>query len=214
MLSPQTRIRAIVFDLDGTLYTCPPVAREIVLAAEDLVAVSRGIPRKKGRELIELARRRLTETFDEEPTLTRICMELGIEVREFHLALQKRVRPERHLSPDPVLGALLDSLQEHCELFIYTNNSLPLAKRILSLLGVEELFRRLYTIEFCWTPKPDPDALRRVLEDIGRPPENLLFVGDRQQVDLILPASLGISTLLVSETADLLQIHKALGIIP
>lgn len=205
---------SIVFDLDGTLYTQQEIADQIMGAAEQLVAESRGVSRKKGGEMIRQARKRLAETHDEDPPLTRTCMELGIEVRDFHQALQSKVTPERFLSHDPALAALLDSLRDHCELYVYTNNSLPLAKKILALLGVEDLFSRLYTIEFTWTPKPDTDALQRVLEDIGGPPQSFLFVGDRQAVDLDKPEALGIPTLLVSETADLLQIHKLLGIIP
>ncbi len=214
MLTDPNEISSLVFDLDGTLYICPRVADEIQRAAEKLVADSRGISRSAARDLMRCARKRLTEILEEEPTLTRTCMELGIEVPEFHRALQQGVYPEKYLSPDPVLGALLDSLRDHCELYIFTNNSLPLARKILALLDVEEHFRRLYTIEFSWIPKPDPESFRRVLEDIGGPPESFLFVGDRRQVDLKIPDSLGISTLLVSETADILQIHKFLGIIP
>jgi putative hydrolase of the HAD superfamily len=214
MLSDLSRVQSIVFDLDGTLYTSAPVAGEIVAAAEKLVATSRGISRAASRELLDTARRRLEETLEQEPTLTRTCMQLGIEVSEFHRALLGQVHPEKYLQYDPILSALLDSLRDHCDLFLYTNNNLPLAQKILALLGVGDLFQRLYTIEFTWMPKPDPESLRRVLEDIGGPPESFLFVGDRRQVDLGEAEALGIQTLLVRETADLLQIHKLLGIVP
>ncbi len=214
MLTDLSATRSIVFDLDGTLYVCPEVGEEIQHAAEKLIAATRGVSLAQGRKILRLARARLTETLEEEPTLTRTCMELGIEVHEFHQALQANVKPELYLEHDPVLVALLDSLREHCDLYIYTNNSLPLSQKILALLGVQTLFDRIYSIEFTEIPKPDPEAFRRVLEDIGGPPESFLFVGDRARVDLKLPSSLGIPTLLVRETADLLQVHKLLGLIP
>lgn len=214
MLISLDHTASIVFDLDGTLYTQQKIADQIMAAAARLVAESRGVSLKKGGEMIRQARKRLAETHDEDPPLTRTCMELGIEIGDFHRALQDHVTPERFLSYDPALAALLDSLRDQCELFVYTNNSLPLTQKILALLGVEDLFSRLYTIEFTWRPKPDPDALERILEDIGGPPESFLFVGDRKTVDLDPPDALGIPTLLVSETGDLLQIHKLLGIVP
>jgi putative hydrolase of the HAD superfamily len=214
MLTDINQIRSIVFDLDGTLYTSPEVARDIQMAAAELVGSTRGISPGEGRTLIKCARDRLAEVLDEEPTLTRTCMELGIDIVELHQFLQQRVHPEKYLENDPILYALLDSLRDSCDLYIYTNNNLPLTKKILALLGVEDLFARLYTIEFTWLPKPDPESLRRVLEDIGGPAECHLFVGDRQQVDLNLATSLGIPTLLISESADILQIHKLLGIVP
>jgi putative hydrolase of the HAD superfamily len=214
MLNDLSDIRSIVFDLDGTLYVSEELAEDIWRTACDLVAQTRGVDFAAGQELLRSARRRLAETLEEEPTLTRTCLELGIDAPEFHRALQEQIRPERYLDHDPVLYALLDSLRDRCDLYLYTNNSLPLTRRILALLGVEELFARLFTIEFTWHPKPDPETLERILEEIGGPPASFLFVGDRQQVDLKIPRRLGISTLLVRETGDLLQIHKMMGIIP
>jgi len=214
VLSDANLISSIVFDLDGTLYVSQGIADAIWTAACDLVGSSRGLSRKAGEEVLRCARKRLAEVLDEEPTLTRTCIELGIEVPEFHRMLQDRVRPERFLDHDPVLYALLDSLRDRCDIFLYTNNSLPLTQKILALLGIEGLFRRIYTIEYSWQPKPDAETLERILDDIGGSPESFLFVGDRYPVDLRLAKAAGIPTLLVNETADLLQIHKMLGIIP
>lgn len=210
----MSQIRSIIFDLDGTLYVSDEIADEIWTAACDLVAGSRGLSREAGRDVLAGAKRRLTETFEAEPTLTRTCIELGIDVPDFHRALQDRVRPERYLDHDPVLCALLDSLRDRCELYLYTNNSMPLTQKILALLGVNGMFHRLYTIEYSWRPKPDIETMERILEDIGGPPESFLFVGDRQKVDLEIAQEAGIPTLLVRETADLLQIHKMMGVIP
>jgi len=214
MLNSLGDTRSIVFDLDGTLYISAGLAGEIQAAADMLVAQTRGVSLKEGRGILRKARRRLAEILEEEPTLTRTCMELGIEVPEFHRALQENVHPERHLEPDPILYALLDSLRASHDLYLYTNNSFPLTRKILALLGVEDLFERIYTIEFTWRPKPDPDAFQRVLESIGGPPETFLFVGDRQQVDLRVPEDLGIPTLLIREAEDMVQVHKKLGLIP
>ena len=214
MLTDLSATRSIVFDLDGTLYVNENIARAISQAAEQLIAESRGIGVAEARTMIERAQQRLGENQDEPPTLTRTCMELGIALPEFHAALQGRVHPERYLDHDPVLFALLDSLREYCDLYIYTNNNLPLAHKILALLGVQSLFDRVYTIEFTRAPKPDREAFVKVLESIGGPPESFLFVGDRRHVDLQPAEEYGIPTLLVREAADLLQIHKLLGLVP
>ena len=207
-------IRSIVFDLDGTLYNNADVAREIETAAWAVVARSRGLSLNEGRALVSTARRRLAESLDEEPTLTLTCQELGISIAELHQAFVAEVHPERYLGYDPILYALLDSLRDGCELYLYTNNNLIQTRRILALLGVEDLFSGLYTIEYRWRPKPDSDTLRQLLADISGPPESFLFVGDRFAVDLGEPARMGIPTLLVSEIADILQVHRLLGLIP
>jgi putative hydrolase of the HAD superfamily len=206
-------LQSIVFDLDGTLYVNEGVSDEIEQVACELVAVGRGLTTFQGCQVLRRTRQKLAEDAGSEPALSLVCAELGIELVEFHQALQDRVRPERYLNNDTTLQHLLSSLAERYRLFIYTNNNYPLVQKILALLGVEHLFSRLYTIEFCWQPKPDDAALERVLNDIGGPPESFLFVGDRQHIDLLPPAEKGIATLLVRQVADLLQIHKLLGLL-
>jgi putative hydrolase of the HAD superfamily len=214
MLPDPRDITSIVFDLDGTLYVCPQVGRDIEAAAEALVARRRGLTLDAGRELVRRARQRLAEDLDEAPTLTRTCLELGIELADLHEAFRQQIHPERYLAPDPVLRALLESLGEHCDLYIYTNNNLSLARKILALLGVEKCFAGLYTIEFSGSPKPDVEALQRVVADIGATPDTVLFVGDRDAVDLAPARRQGMATLLVQDPAELLQVHRLLGLIP
>lgn len=214
MLTPLRAVRSLVFDLDGTLYNSQGMERGISRAAQVAVAEARGVSESAAEQMLRTARRALAETLDEDPTLTRTCVELGVDIRYLHRAFQQELKPEKFLSNDPVLFALLDSLRDHGALYIYTNNNLPMTQKILALLGVEELFERLYTIELCWTPKPDLAAFTRVVEDIGGPPESFLFIGDRPRIDLRLPREHGMATLLIHDTSELLQVHKMLGIIP
>lgn len=214
MLTTLRTVRSLVFDLDGTLYNSLGMEREFSRAAQLAVAQARGVTESAAEQMMRTARRRLAETLDDDPSLTRTCAELGVDIRYLHRAFQQELKPEKYLSNDPVLFALLDSLRDHGELYIYTNNNLPMTQKILALLGVEELFERLYTIELCWTPKPDLASFVRVVEDIGGPPESFLFVGDRPRIDLRLPREHGMATLLVHDTSELLQVHKLLGIIP
>jgi putative hydrolase of the HAD superfamily len=214
MLKDIHKIRSIVFDLDGTLYVHDDLASDIYECAVVLVARARGLSAGAARELLETTEKRLTENLEVVPTLTRTCAELGIETTEFHRYLKVQIRPEQYLDYDPVLVALLDSLRDQCHLYLYTNNNLALSEQMLTLLGVDDLFKRLYTIEFTWRAKPDAETLDFVMRDIGGAPESFLFVGDRYEVDLSLPDALGCSTLEISEVADLLQIHKMMKIIP
>ncbi|GAB4182944.1 MAG: HAD family hydrolase [Geothermobacteraceae bacterium] len=214
MLGEATSVSAIVFDLDGTLYTNAELLAEIERTAELLVARGRGVSPQAARRTMNRARRRIADLEGREPTLSRVCMELGIELRDLHRTFEEMVRPEQYLVYDPVLQALLEGLREHCPLYLYTNNNLLLTQKILALLGIENLFERLFTIEYAWRPKPDPEVLEMVLGEIGGPPDEVLFVGDRDQVDLEPARERGLPTLLVSETADLLQVHKLLGLLP
>lgn len=205
-------IRSLVFDLDGTLYTCQELGAQIEDAAISLVAQSRGLSLEQGRRVLQDARSLLAENLDDLPPLSRTCQELGLDLHDFIRALEEKVHPERFLQPDPNLVALLRFLQERYDLYIYTNNGFFLTGRILALLDVDECFRHLYSLEFAWRPKPDAEALQLLLADIGGLPESFLFIGDRYHVDLREPEKLGISVFPVHTPADLLRLPSLLGI--
>jgi putative hydrolase of the HAD superfamily len=207
-------IRAVVFDLDGTLYTSPRFAERIYEVAVARVASGRGLPPLQARRLMEEARQQLEEINDELPTLTLTCQELGVDPRELHRAFEEELHPEYYIDYDPVLVALLESLAHVCPMYVYTNNNLYLSRKILALLGVNNLFAGVFTIELSWLPKPSPEGVRMVLERVEEPPESILFVGDREEIDLRVPARMGCPTLQVQDVADLLQIHQRLGLIP
>jgi putative hydrolase of the HAD superfamily len=96
------------------------------------------------------------------------------------------------------------------ELYLYTNNNCQLSGRIMNVLGLTDLFRRVFTIEETWSPKPDRRTLLNILKEIGKKPEECLFVGDRYDVDLRLPAELGSAVCLVKSVDELLPLCKLL----
>lgn len=115
-------IRSLVFDLDGTLYSCKDLGAQIENAAVCLVAESRGLTMDQGRRVLQDARSLLAETPGEWPPLSKTCQELGLDLRDFIRALEEKVHPERFLQRDPNLIALLRFLRERYDLYLYTNN--------------------------------------------------------------------------------------------
>lgn len=205
-------IRSLVFDLDGTLYDSRELGAQIEQAAIAVVAESRGLTVEQGERLLREARRTLAEVPGELPPLSRTCLELGLELQDFVRGLEEKVHPERCLQPDTELAALLQFLGERYGLYVYTNNGFFLASRILALLGIDDCFRHVYSLEFAWRPKPDADALQLLLGDIGGLPESFLFIGDRYHVDLREPVKLGIAVLQVRGVKDLQGLPGLLGV--
>jgi putative hydrolase of the HAD superfamily len=76
----------------------------------------------------------------------------------------------------------------------------------LAILGFNGLFREIVTVEDGWRAKPNPDTLGKVLALAGVPPAQCLFVGDRYDIDLRLPAERGCPVILVTTVAELLQL--------
>lgn len=207
----QSELKALVFDLDGTLYVSNDLGREINYTACRYIAEREGTDVAAADGLIRETRKRISAASGTETTLTQVCVELGGDIRELHRRFAAEVVPERFLTRDERVVKLLQSLTGKFELSIYTNNNRRLASRIMECIGVAGLFRHLVTIEDSWQPKPDGDALDNVFRTIGRKPAECLFVGDRYDVDLRLPATRGSAIFLATSVEELFPLGKLLS---
>jgi putative hydrolase of the HAD superfamily len=180
-------LKALVFDLDGTLYQDERLGSAVNQGACVYISSLKGVSVEEADVMLQDARCKLTGT----GTLSRAVLSLGGNLKDLHDQLNIEVRPEGVLSVEPRVQAMLRNLGTRYELYLYTNNNRELSARIMKEIGVTGLFRKIFTIQDQWLPKPDETVLRHILEDIGMQPEETLFVGDRYEVDLALPASLG-----------------------
>jgi putative hydrolase of the HAD superfamily len=191
-------IRAIVFDLDGTLYSNDDFSAEIKWGAGIYIAELKGITVENAATLIRETRQRLSSERGQEATLSAVCVELGGSIAGFHTRVT----------------ALLTALAKRFELYIYTNNNRTLTERILQEIGLAGLFARIFTIEDFWRPKPDREVLNHIFATILKNPEECLFVGDRYDVDLKLPTEMGCSSFLVTNIQSLLELETFLSSLP
>ncbi|MDA8428423.1 MAG: HAD family hydrolase [Geobacteraceae bacterium] len=210
MRKPLNDIRGIVFDLDGTLYVSPSFATAIQDAAADCIARIKSIEPGEAGRLLADTRKRMIEERDEIPTLSAVCSELGGNVRDLHTYFASCLQPEDHLARDPRVITLLENLSKSRALYLFTNNNTALTNRIIGYLGLNGLFRRIYTINDSWKGKPDEDMLDRILAESGLLPSQALFVGDRYDVDLRLPEQRGCPVYLSQSIEQLLRLEELL----
>jgi putative hydrolase of the HAD superfamily len=203
-------IRAIIFDLDGTLYFSDAFAEEIKRGAAIYIAELKGIAAETAAILIRETRERLTCETGREATLSMVCLELGGSVAGFHAAVTPLLHPETVLRPDCRITALLSALAERYNLYLYTNNNRILTDRILRTIELSDLFEKIFTIEDFWQPKPDRDVLKHIFSSINRNPVECLFVGDRYDVDLKLAVEMGSIPFLVKDMQALMGLKTLL----
>jgi putative hydrolase of the HAD superfamily len=201
-------LKALVFDLDGTLYVNNDLGREIHLCACRYIADVKGTTVAEAGGLIREAKKRLSAANGIDSTLSHACMELGGDLKELHRRFADDIVPEQFLSVDERVVMLLQSLGRKYELIIYTNNNRPLSIRIMEAIGVDGLFRNILTIEDYWQPKPDRETLEKIYMAIGKSPSECLFIGDRYDIDLRLPAALGSTVFLAKSVEELLPLNK------
>jgi len=207
----STRIRGIIFDLDGTLYDSTDFAATIQDAAAGYIAWLKGITSDHACQQMAATRNFLTESTGEAPTLSAVCTRLGGTVRDLHSFFVENLRPEAYLTRDERVITLLKRLAQHCPLYLFTNNNRTLTTRIIEILGLNGMFRCIYTIDDSWQGKPDEGLLDRILEEAGLLPAEALFVGDRYDVDLRLPEQRGCPVYLSQSIEELLNLEEILG---
>ncbi len=204
-------IKAIVFDLDGTLYVSRELGEEIAAAAARYVAGLRAIIPEEADRLIRETKAELSARTGFRSTLSHAVAELGGDLRELHRRFAAEIDPAPFLERDERVIRLLRELAGRAELVLYTNNNHSLAGRILDGLGLGEAFRRVVTIEESWRPKPDREVLEGIIRGTGVRPAECLFVGDRYDIDLRLPAELGCQVYLSRSVDELLALHSIMS---
>lgn len=204
-------IRGIIFDLDGTLYVAPAFADTIQDTACSYIAGLKGIATDQACRLLATTRALLKEETEEVPTLSAVCTKLGGNVRDLHAVFTAHLRPEAYLIRDERVVALLKRIEQSIPLYLFTNNNRDLTTRIINILGLDGLFRHIYTIDDTWHGKPDEGLLERILAEAGLTPPEALFVGDRYDVDLRLPEQRGCPVYLSQSVEQLLRLEEILG---
>jgi beta-phosphoglucomutase len=187
-------ISAVLFDLDGTLVETeelkalsharavaelrPDVAEADVIAAyaDDLVGHSRqevatALIQRFGLE--EAARKRMSEFGDEEPWQVLVRIRQGIYekfLKDSDLLLKQRY---------PHNIELLKQLRrEGYPMGCATMSHRPQVERVLSVLGLEDAFDVVATMEDVKRGKPDPEIDLLVARKMGVPPEEFLVIED------------------------------------
>ncbi|UFS68855.1 HAD family hydrolase [Geomonas sp. RF6] len=201
----HSRIKALIFDLDGTLYQNEEIGQQVSDSALRYIARLKDVDEAEAAEILERERCRQAEHGG---TLSHSVIAMGGDLRSLHASFAAGVNPERHLSVDPRVTQLLKKLSRRFDLFLYTNNNRKLSGRIMAQIGVAGFFKKVFTIEDFWSPKPDESVIRKILQEIGYPPEETLFVGDRYDVDLKVPAALGCAVLEARTIEELLQLNQ------
>ena len=204
------RIRGIIFDMDGTLYVCDAFAATIQAAAEHYIAGLSGVSITSASLLIARTRAELSAESGGVVTLSAVCTELGGNIRDLHDFFERYLHPEKYLTRNEQVVTLMTALAAQFPLYIYTNNNRNLTGRILKLLGLEGLFRHIYTIDDDWKAKPDEVILDLILAEAGLEPPQALFVGDRYDVDLRLPEQRGCPVYLSQSVEQLLRLVEIL----
>ena len=205
-------IRALIFDMDGTLYESNELERQYAEVVDGYVAKQFGVSLEEARKLFNAKRAELAEQLGDKTTTTGTMVSLGFELEKWTAWRDARVRPEGVLSRDERLRAFLEELRKRYILVVVTNNSIEMARRTLAAIGIEDLFERVFTLQDIGLIKPDPAIYRRAADVIGVPPEQCMSVGDRPAIDLEPAAAAGMQTFHTAGPQGIYKLREVLKV--
>ncbi|MFN2226549.1 MAG: pyrimidine 5'-nucleotidase [Anaerolineae bacterium] len=187
-------IRAILFDLDDTLY--PPSAGVMGQIREMILAYMHTRLELSPEEADALRRRYLHEYGT---TMRGLQIHHQIEPDDY-LDFVHNIPLRDYIRPNPDLDRALASLPQ--QKVVFTNASREHALRVLEVLGVSHHFERIVDVrDVDFESKPRLAAYRRICKLLDLSPEECMLVEDN--VRNLRPAKdLGMTTVLVGGAGD------------
>ncbi len=187
-------IRAIMFDLDGTLVQSEKLkAQSYAIAAQRILGLSEPDPRaiEAYREIVgaarEVASRHIMETLGLESDLRSLLTEFGVsEAWEVLIAMRKEIYDDMVADPQVIrdnqwphtVGLLRVARETYCRTGLATMSYREEALHVLRALDLEQSLDVVLTREDVELPKPDPEIYRLAAEKLEVPPEECLVLED------------------------------------
>ncbi|MBF9018054.1 MULTISPECIES: HAD-IA family hydrolase [unclassified Oceanispirochaeta] len=183
-------IKTILFDVDNTLYDVRcGVEDEMVRRITKLVSQRLGVSEEE-------AVRQRKASFSQYGTSLRwlqVCH--GLTDVDSYMEIVHPEDLKSFIPANPELRKMLESIP--CRLEILTNGPEFHARRVLSTLGINDLFPHMYALEWLgFKGKPYASAYEKVLAHMDESAESVLFLDDKEQ-NLEAFARLGGNAILV-----------------
>ena len=190
------RVKAIIFDIDGTLYRSREYVKQLVDAMCEVISELLSTSWERAFELYQMIRSNFG-------SVSLGLKEIGIDRRTFYEELVKKLDPSQSIQPRPELKDMLNKLREmEFKVGCHTNSSRELARLVLNALGLDlEDFDIVVTSDDA-EPKPMPDGYLKILNQLNLRPEEVLYVGDRWRIEVKPAKELGMKTALVSRKRE------------
>ncbi|RLG81075.1 MAG: haloacid dehalogenase [Thermoprotei archaeon] len=185
-------VRAVLFDMDGTLIDTMDLIAECwsqALKAHGYSVSKEDIYRAAGL-----------------PAVTIMKMYTGVEDPELHSSIrsyankcfEERLKSKDLLFPR-VKETLLELKKNGLLLGVATSSSCKRARALLAQAGVAELFDVVQCLEEGMSGKPEPDVLVAAIKKLGVSPREAIYVGD-SLVDCIAASNAGVKFVLVARS--------------
>ncbi len=209
--SVPSGLKAIIFDIDSTLYTNAEYAFEQVDCQVRRFASLRGITNDQARKMVADYRKKYAkENGGKKVSLSNTLLSFGVSIEQSVQWRRELIEPADFLGTDKRLQEALAALGRRYKLLCVTNNPLLPAQKTLDALGVADLIEVLVGLDTCNLSKPAKEPFVLAAKKAGTDPASIVSVGDRYDLDLAPALELGMGGILVRGVADVYRLPDLL----
>lgn len=204
-------LRAIIFDIDSTLYTNAAYAFEQVDCQVRRFASERGITNDEARKMVADYRKKFArENGGKKISLSNTLLQFGVSIEQSVQWRRELIEPADFLGADKKLQETLAALSARYKLLCVTNNPILPAQKTLQALGVDNLIEVLVGLDSCNLSKPAKEPFVLAAQKAGVDLANIVSVGDRYDLDIAPALELGMGGVLVRGVADVYNLPQVL----
>ncbi|MEK6871615.1 MAG: HAD family hydrolase [Nanoarchaeota archaeon] len=193
------KISCVGFDLDNTLFKPNAAINERI----------REYACRRASEVLhqpyEIVRSAFNEHYNRLQSGRRSLQVIGVEnVDEIMQSALEKADIVSLLQKDRALDLMIRKLSHRYKLFLITTNMESTALRKLSALGIEEHFfyPKIYELENKLYKRLDGSAFQYVSRIHSTDLSQMLFVGDREETDILPAKKLALTTAIVNATSS------------
>jgi FMN phosphatase YigB (HAD superfamily) len=203
-------VLALVFDLDGTLYTHPEYARFQESSQVARLARHLGLEEAAAQAMLDDSRATRRARGLSKTSMANHFLGFGIDMATIVRWREEEIVPSAWLRPDPRLDSALALLEKRFRLAVLTNNPRKVGRSNLEALGVAGRFELVVGLDDSLESKPARGPFLAVCSRLGLAPGSCVSIGDREDVDLSTPMELGMGAILVNGVEDLYRLPELL----
>lgn len=185
-------IRAVGFDLDGTLLVAERSREALLHAACDRA----GVPRLSRAAYLRAHRERQGGA-DREAVFAALLAAEGVDADPAALAAAYDAVVAESTGPLPGAADLVAGLGDRYRVGLLTDGPVETQRRKLERAGWTDLFDAVVVTGSLSAPKPDERAFGALCEALGVPAEETAYVGDAPEADIAGAAAAGLRSVQV-----------------
>lgn len=197
-------IKHIWFDLEGTLLKNPRYDSAVEDFAYQLYI------QETGEQASSQTKHLFDALLKEQKRKSLIFVALGKSKKFYAEAFATQFPFQQYVSQDRDVQAVISFLkQKKIGLGVYTSLPRGPLVKILGLLGLHPDDFTLLSGDDVTKAKPDPEGFERIVQFCAVPIEQIIFVGDSEQKDIIPAKGVGMKTILVRGASSLADYSAA-----